>query len=118
MLHLIWYFLDTLNNVNQNSAGCFTHKKRVSLGRLLDSSPPHRVRKMPRSGDSLRWAADYVKCISSGDARVILRENMRRSYLIKSDQISEHMLQIAGYLARIFYEHIHQNAAKGICYCS
>ena len=26
MLHLIWYFLDKLNNDNQNPAECFPHK--------------------------------------------------------------------------------------------
>ena len=56
----------------------------------------------------------YVNCINSGDARLIPGGTCDGIYTKKSDQISEHMLQAAGYLGGIFYEHMHQNAAEGI----
>ena len=74
MMHVSWYLLDKLNTDNQTNLS-FVSNIRVSMDKLHGAASPQSVRKMPRKGKSIVWAADYVKCITSGHARVKLGEN-------------------------------------------
>ena len=92
----------------------FLSKIRVLLVSLHDTASANRVRKIPRSGT----VRGVLRTTLIASARVMPGSYPGGTcvgiYTKKSEQISEHMLQAAGYLGGIFYEHMHQNAAEGI----